>query len=98
MRHGRCEARAQLLVGGKVAGRTEVDERLPAAVDLVLDLQGVASLTRLEQLLGQHLSDDDALQRLPRAPAGREHPAIGVEHDDVLAAFLDERLGPPARG
>ena len=94
MRDGGGEAGAQLLVGGEVTGRAEVDERLRMLVDLVVDLDGDRALTRVEEPLRQQLADDDAVQRLPRAPAGREHPPIVVQYDDVLTALLHQASRP----
>ena len=87
---------AELLVRGQVAAPAEVDESLSPAADLVRDDErddpGVAG----EQPVGDALSLAQAVDRLAR-PAARADHAVGVvEHDDGLAALLEERA-PPRR-
>ena len=38
----------------------------------------------------QQLAFADPFERLPRAPARRDHAILVVEHDDRLAALLDD--------
>ena len=88
MRDGSGEARAQLLVGGEVAGLGEVDEPFLASVD------GVGNDERplaVQELGAQLVALADA-ERLPRAPARRQHDAVLVEDDDRLAALLEQDL------
>ena len=86
------EARAQLLVGGEVAGLGEVDEAFLPAVDLVRDDQRALACEQLRV----SCSPSRTPERLPRAPAGGEHDAVLVEHDHGLAALLEQH--PAARG
>ena len=88
VRDGSGEARAQLLVGGQVACLGEVDEPLRTAVDVVGDDE--RPLVR-EQLGAQLLPFADA-ERLPRAAAGGDDDPARVEHDDRLAALLEQHL------
>ena len=75
--------------------RLEVDEALAPAADLVGDDErddpGVAG----EQPVRDALALAQAVDRLPRAAARADHAVGVVEHDDGLAALLEERA--PAR-
>src|SRR5205085_3602792 len=87
---GGGEARAELLVGREVTRLAEVEERLPAAVDLVGDLEGRAPGIRPEHVLRKRRPLGESLDRLPSAPARGEHAAFLVEDDDGLAALLEQ--------
>ena len=90
MRHGRREARAELLVRGQVAGLGEVDEPLGPAADAVGHDERRAAAFAAQERLGQRLAFADAVERLAGAPAGGEDAILVVEHDDRLAALLDQ--------
>ena len=90
VRDRRREARAELLVGGEIAGLGEVDEPLLPAVDRIGDDEGSLAL----QQVGAQLVALANAERLPRSPARGEHDSVVVEHDDRLAALLEQDLAP----
>ena len=55
-------------------------------------MPGLARQEAVRELLALR----QALDRLARAAAGREHAIVLVEHDDRLAALLEQH--PPPRG
>ncbi len=90
MGDGGGEAGSQLLVGGQVAGTAQVEERLPAPVDLVVDLERRAAVPVLQHTLGQRGALVQSLERLPSPPTRGDHVPVLVEHDDDLTALLDQ--------
>ena len=65
---------------------------MPAAHGVRDDERHMPVLAR-EQPLGHRLAFADPFDRLPRAAAGGEHATLVVEHDDRLAALLDQHAG-----
>ena len=90
MGDGGREARSELLVGGQLAGLGEVEQRLLPSVDVVghreRDPPGVGA----EQALRQGHALLETLERLPGAPARGHDEALCIEHEDDLAALLDQ--------
>ena len=84
------EAGAELLVRGEVAGLGEVDEPLGQAADAVRDDERRTAALAAQERLRQQLAFADPFERLPRAPARRDHAILVVEHDHRLAALLDD--------
>ena len=88
MRDRGGEARAQLLVGGEVAGLGEVDQALLATLDAVGNDE---SALALQQLRAQLVALADT-ERLARPPAGGDDDALSIEDDNGFTAFLEEHL------
>jgi hypothetical protein len=95
VRDGRREARPQLLVGGQVAAAAEVDEPLAAAVHLIGDDERDDPGITREEAVGDLRALLEPLDRLARTTAAGDHAIFRVEHDDGLAALLEEH---PAAG
>ena len=93
VRDGRRETGAKLLVGGQLAGRAQVEQGLFSAVDVVRDEQRLVPAVPLEQLARCRPALGHAFESLARAAAGRNHPVLGVEHEQHLAALFDEHPG-----
>ena len=96
VRDRRGETGAKLLVRGEVAFAREVDEALAPAADLVRNDERDDSALARQEVCRERLALTQAVDRLARAPARVEHAIRVVEHDDRLAALLDEH-SPPDR-
>ena len=95
MRHRGGEARAQLLVRGQVAAGREVDEPLAPTRHLVRDDERDDAGVPRQQPVGEPLALREPVDGLARPPARRDHAVLVVEHDDGLAALLEQN---PATG
>ena len=92
MGDGGGEAGPELLVGGELAGRAQVDERLLALAERVGDLDRRPP-AEVEQLVREDGALDEPVERLAGAPARGDDAARLVEDDDDLAALLDQGAG-----
>ena len=90
VRHGRREPGSELLVRRQVAAAAQVDEPLAAAVDVVRNDERHDPGLAGEQPVGDRRPLPEAVDRLSRASARADHPVGLVEHDDGLAALLEQ--------
>src|SRR5205807_3177507 len=90
VRDGGGESRPQLLVGGEVARRAQVEQRLLPPVDLVRDRERDGPALEADELRRQRLSLLEPLERLARATARADDALLLVEHDHDLTALLDQ--------
>ena len=95
VRDGGREARAQLLVGGEVAGLGEVDEPLRRVRRPRTGRSSARSLCEQVAALSSSPSRTPSDWRARRL-AVSDDPVL-VEHDDRLAALLEQHLAPHAR-
>ena len=93
VRDGRREAGPELLVGGELSGRAQVEQRLAPALDLVRHPDGLVP-TLAEQLARHRSSLLDPVQALPGGAARRQDAVLGVEDEEHLPALLHERTRP----
>jgi hypothetical protein len=93
VRDGRGEARAKLLVGSQLTGSAEVEQRLPPPVDVVGDEQRLVTARAFEELVRNAPAFGDPVQPFASTTAGGDHPVLCVEHEQHLAALLDEHPG-----
>ncbi len=82
------EPRAQLLVGGEIAGLGEIDEPLRTALHVVRHDKGAF----VPEQLGVQLLALAHAERLPRPAAGGDDEPARVQHDDRLSALLQQHL------
>jgi hypothetical protein len=87
VRDGGREAGAELLVRAEVAGVPNVEKRLRLPVHLVGDRDRTPAAQEVRR---QRVAFADSLERLARAAARDENAPLLVQHEDDLAALLDE--------
>ena len=91
VRDGGRETRPELLVGREISFPREVDETLAPTADLVRDDERDDAALAGEQVRGEVLALDEAVDRLARTAAREQDAIVVAEHDHGLAALLDER-------
>jgi hypothetical protein len=94
VRDGSREAGPQLLVGGELAGRAEVQERLTPALDLVGHPDGLVTALGAEQLVRHPPSFLDPVEAPARGAARGQDAVVRVDDEEHLPALLDERASP----
>ena len=90
VRDRRGEAGAELLVRRQVAAAAQVDEPLAPPTDVVRDDERDDARIAREEALRDPVTLAQAVDRLPRSTARIEHAVVVVEHDDRLAALLEQ--------
>src|SRR5207244_124855 len=84
------EAGAELLVGGEIAGRAQVEERLATAVHLVEDGERRCPPLDPDELRRQRPALLEPLERLACAAARADDALLLVQDDHDLATLLDQ--------